>query len=533
MYRFLRRLYLPPKLCSVFGMVFVLVYIKFAGVSTSSFRAVCMFVLYMLADLLGRTYDLLTALAFSALLLLIDTPEAMFEAGFLLSYLAVLGLAVVLPMLQACLPGEVSAGLPGRFANRLLPGLSVQILILPIILWFYYEFPMYSFLLNLIVVPCMSVVLISGIIGALPWGGAVLYLPDALLRFYEWLCRLAEGLPGAVIVTGRPELWQIVLYYAAVAAWLIWGILGREAGTKNGGGKRRRRRTWLGQVAFALFPFLCMVLFLFPVHREDRLDMLSVGQGDCLVMRDSSGRAVIVDGGSTDVSEAGKYRLLPFLKYHGISEVDAVFLSHAHEDHYSAVAELLESAGEDGVRIKTLCLSGYAAGTQAYEQLVLLAGQAGCEVVYLNPGERVSCGKMEFVCVYPPAEFSATDENDTSMVLLATLSEFSVLFTGDSTTACDVQVIRRLQEAGVSGIDCLKVAHHGAKTSTSEALLDAFSFDLALISCGAGNSYGHPHAELSERLKNAGCETFVTAEDGQVTVRIGNGKVRVERYGKK
>jgi len=461
----------------------------------------------MLADLLGRTYDLLTALAFSAALLLADNPTAIFEAGFLLSYLAVLGLAVVLPVLEACVPQKA--------VRVLLPGFSVQVLIFPVTLWFYYEFPVYSFLLNLIVVPCMSVVLVSGIAGALPGGGFVLYLTDLLLCFYEWLCRLTEMLPGAVVVTGRPEAWQMTVYYLLVALWLFVCL------------KREKKK-----LLHAVFPFLCMLLFLLPVHRENRVDMLSVGQGDCVILRDSSGKVAMVDGGSTDVSQAGQYRVLPFLKYHGISKVDIVFLSHPHDDHYSAIVELLESAGKGGVRIKTLCLTVQTASSDAGKEIISAAQKAGCNVVKVCPGDRIVCGKMEFVCMFPDAAFESTDVNDTSMVLLARLSDFSVLFTGDSTSACDGEVIRRLRRMGVKNIDCLKVAHHGAQTSTGEELLESFDFSIALISCGAENSYGHPHEELLARLREAGCRVFVTSREGQVTVRIFDGHVKVERFKK-
>lgn len=517
LYRLLRRAYVPPQLCSMFGIVFAVVYIKFAGFSMSSFRAVCMFVMFMLADLLGRTYDLLTALFFSAFLLLIDNPGALFEAGFLLSYFAVFGLAVVLPILKTYIPWKA--------AGPFLPGFSVQILIFPMTLWFYYEFPIYSFLLNLIIVPCMSAVLLSGITGTVPGCGFVLCLTDLLLQFYEWLCRMTELLPGAVVVTGRPEVWQMVLYYALIVLWLVRA---EDAEGKEGAFRAVFR---------AAFPLVCMLLFLLPVHREDRVDMLSVGQGDCVIMRDCAGKVAIVDGGSTDVSEVGKYRVLPFLKYHGISDVDVVFLSHAHVDHYSAMIELLETSGKEGVRVRTLCLSGYASvkggGDSAYGEIVSAAQRAGCEIVYMNPGDRIVCGEMEFDCVYPDRSAQVTDENDSSMVLLARLSGFSMLFTGDSTSACDEEVIRRLRAMGVREIDCLKVAHHGAQTSTSAELLDEFDFSLALISCGEGNSYGHPHADLLSRLRDCGCTTFVTACSGQVTLRIEEGVVRAKVYREK
>lgn len=565
LYRFLRRCYLPSGVCCFLGIISVLVYINFVGASVSSFRAVCMFVLYMLADLLNRTYDLLTALSFSAILVLAHKPSAVVEAGFLLSYLAVLGLALVLPVLMAQLAEGVGQ-LPAanskvclrsflyKCVRAILPGFSVQIAIFPVILWFYYEFPLYSFLLNLIVVPCMCPVLVAAIVGAVPGAGGALYLSGFLLEGYEWLCRLSERLPGSVIVTGRPEIWQLVLYYAAIVIWL--GISYQRydnSGCAQEDGGVAPEMIWRRRLSL-FFPLLCMIIFLLPVHRENRLDMLSVGQGDCVCLRDMSGNVVLVDGGSSDVSQAGTYRLLPYLKYHGISEVDAVFLSHAHTDHYSAIVELLENGAKEGVRIKALCLSAQAeqaskprltevgkedngnqemdAGGEdkTYQEIVALARRAGCEILYLNPGDGITCGDMQFDCIYPSSGDVLPDENDRSMVLLARLAGFSVLFTGDSSAACDGAVIRRLYDMGVKEIDCLKVAHHGAQTSTGKELLEAFDFELALISCGAGNSYGHPHGALLQRLADAGCRVFVTAESGQLTVRIGDGKVKVREF---
>jgi len=562
-YRILRRLRIPPRLCSLLGMFLVLVYIKMIGFGISSFRAVCMFMLYMLADLLGRTYDLKTALAFSALLLLADDPATLSQAGFLLSYLAVLSLAVVNPVLQADSRRRMEferqqrrrSSHPVReFGRRiftalrssLLAGFSVQVLLFPITLWFYYEFPPYSFFLNLMVIPCMSVVLISGIIGTLPLPGCgfALGVADAILSFYKWLCSLTEELPGALIVTGRPAVWQMVIYYGLIMLWLVcesrsreiqhWDIQRRGLRLRS----PRFRGIWFGGRSFLFprfcFPLLCMLIFFVPVHHENRVDMLSVGQGDCICIRDSKGHVALVDGGSTDVSDVGEYRLLPYLKYHGISEIDVVFLSHAHEDHYSAICELLATEGKEGVRVRTLCLTEYG-----FEEIVSPARRAGCEIVYLNAGDVLSCGEMDFTVVYPDVSggnvsggngglMSATggggvsaDENDRSMVLLGTLGGFSMLFTGDISSACDAEVIRSLRDMGVQKINCLKVAHHGARTSTCTELLEAFDFDVALISCGKDNSYGHPHKELLERLRATGCEVFITAESGQVGLKIG------------
>lgn len=546
-YKLLRRMGIFPWLCSCIGILLILVYIKLVGFGASSFRASCMFILFLLADLLGRTYDLKTALAFSAFLLLLSDTSIVTQAGFLLSYLAVMGLAWVNPLLQP--PGDdaidgdssvpkhgspkytkfrdVVLGLLIRLAKYikggLLSGFSVQVFILPVSLWFYYEFPIGSFLLNLIIIPCMTFILISGIVGALPGCHVFLTVADLLLDFYEWLCRVAERFPGAVAVTGRPALWQMMLYYGLVLIWLFWLSKGNE--TKIPGIVYRRFRLLrLSLPRFVLprfvFPLLCMLIFLIPAHDGARIDMLSVGQGDCVCMRDGRGNTVLIDGGSTDVDEVGKYRLLPFLKYHGISKVQMAFISHAHEDHYSAILELLEMSRSEGIKIEVLCLTKLAKGNELYKDIILAVRDAGTKIVYVGAGNQVTCGDMTFDCIYPGDEIASADENDTSMILLARMQGFSMLFTGDSTQNCDDQVIRRLQHMDVSKIHILKTAHHGAQTSTSAALLQAFDFDAALISCGKGNSYGHPHSQLLKRLQAAGCKTFVTPDTGQITLEI-------------
>ncbi len=492
-YKLLRKLYLPPPLCSVFGMLLVVVYIKMTGFSASSFRAVCMFIMFMTADLLKRTYDLKTALAFSALLLLLRDPRVLFQAGFLLSFFAVLGLAVVDPILQDKQeesdpvkahrkPGR-SHKLFEKLRTNLCSGFSVQVFLFPVTLWFYYEFPLYSFLLNFIIIPLMSIVMACGVIGAFPGMQEMLWFADAILSFCEWLCRLAEKLPGAVRITGRPDVWQMILYYVLILLWILYYSRKTEA-----------KKTGVRRLARFVVPVLCMGLFLLPQKNADRVDMLSVGQGDCICMRDSRGNVVLVDGGSSDVEQVGKYRVIPFLKYNGISKIDVVFLSHAHEDHYSAIAELLADAGESGISIGTLCLpkdtcvaENDDGQQEAYRMLSELAQKAGCRVAYVDSGDRVICGKMKFYCVSPRQNGNISDENDRSMVLLATLSDFSMLFTGDISSECDAQVIQNLKRLGVEKIHCLKTPHHGAGTSTSEKLLETFQFDLALISCGAGN----------------------------------------------
>lgn len=564
-YRFLRRCFLPSPVCCSVGISVILLYGKMTGFSASSFRAICMFIVFLLADLLNRSYDLLTAMALAAFLSFLKEPEILFEAGFLLSYLAVIGLAVVNPVLKRCFydSNEIirggkklaistfaenklikiivlvnkfikntitKKGIAGnsmikKLTDSILASVSTQIMIFPVLLWFYYEFSLYSLLLNLIVIPCVSVILLSGVAGCVTGIPLCLFPADILLDLYEWLCTCSRSLPHSLIITGRPAVWQMVLYYGLVSGWLFLNWVSVEKKQKTGG------LIHLSKLSGPIIPVLCMFLFFIPVHRENRVDFLSVGQGDCACMRDEKGNVILVDGGSSDVDEAGKYRLIPFLKYHGISYVNAAFVSHAHEDHYSAIVELLEEGKEEGVKVGAVCISAYGRGREEYKVIVTAAKKAGAEIIYIQKGDEMICGNMKFFCLYPARDIVVADENDASLILYGeyriegnrnlSAATFSVLFTGDSTQNCEGEIIEALKQKNINKISLLKVAHHGSRESTGEALLKQTNPAVAVISCGRDNSYGHPHSETLERLDAAGSRVLTTPEYGAIAVEFG------------
>ena len=191
-----------------------------SGGSASAVRAVVMICLRLTADRFGRTYDLLSAMAVAALMLLVKSPLLLFQASFQLSFGAILGIGAVLPVLQE----YAKAGC----MKMILPGLAIQIVTLPMIAYHFFEYPVYSMLLNLLVVPLMSGVLISGIFGVIVGGFSLLGGRIAIggghyvLMLYRILCERFQRLPGATWVMGRPKMWQIGMYVCLWGA-ILWG----------------------------------------------------------------------------------------------------------------------------------------------------------------------------------------------------------------------------------------------------------------------------------------------------------------------
>ena len=274
-YRLLKRLGLPVRAAAVGGAMLLLIYGVMVGMSVSASRAIGMYLLQMLGIFVGRTYDMLTGLGLMALLLVLQEPERLCDVSFLMSFGAVLGICILTPVLSgdgrerdADAELEVKgisawlrtvADIFGDSAyerNKYREGwrkvayegiqrmvstvkggfaasVGVILFTLPIQLWFFYEIPVYSVLLNLLVLPFMSVVVAGGILSLIPGLGLVGTVDCLILWWYEWICGRFAQLPGAIWCVGRPEVWQIVCYYVGIFL-LVFGREYVEAWKKRG-----------------------------------------------------------------------------------------------------------------------------------------------------------------------------------------------------------------------------------------------------------------------------------------------------------
>lgn len=638
LYQLLRRAGLKIKLSAILASMIIVLYGMMTGFAVSAIRAIAMFLLQMLAQILGRTYDRITALAVAAVLVLVEQPLYLFHSGFQFSFLCVLGISLILPVL-----GNVRKG------KKLFEGVALMAVTLPVYLGVFYQIPVYSMFLNFIVLPMMSILMGAGIVMILaaflctPLAIPAAWLITGILMVYERLGLFTEKLPHHYWTPGCPAKWQLAVY---VAVLIIIAALGRtkrkavlyqrdcihkDCIHRRGGcakeilqedppchevlqyemsqyersqhgmaqynipryevsqyeipqyemqNKRIRRIAchggkWISTYGIPVgicwgFLLLGVVILTWRFRPELKVTFLDVGQGDCIFLQTENGDSYLTDGGSSSVSKVGKYRMIPFLKYQGASQIKAVFVSHADSDHYNGIAELLEQAELEGIRVENLVLTDIAdeCRSEGYEELVELAGQNGITVQLLHEGQQLQDGELLFQCLHPSKGYRAEDLNETSMVLLVTYREFSMLLTGDVQGAGEEHLTQELQdwkEPGVAQMQdvirisgeeesmeeesiederiegqieekrpqnkmganhteteltILKVAHHGSKNSTSEEFLKAANPKLAIISCGEGNRYGHPHEETLERLEKVDIPWFCTKDYGAITVTV-------------
>ncbi|MGN0168971.1 MAG: ComEC/Rec2 family competence protein [Acetatifactor sp.] len=608
LYRLLRRFGLPTWAAALAGGLVMVSYGAMTGFGVSACRAIAMYLLRMLAEITGRTYDMLNALGAVGAGMLLYNPNYLENSGFLLSFSSVLGIGIVYPALVRVYAGKTTPVLYGesraksivrvwkrKIREGALLSLSITLATLPIQLWFYYEVPIYTVAVNLLVLPFVKPLLIFGFAAlVLPFGGMAAGPDRMILGWYEALCSFFDALPFSVWNPGRPGSWQIAVYYCMLGG-IVWkysqtaterrkpvkllksgGKLAKLGGKrlKSGGkpvklggelaksgrkpvklggklAKSGRKPVKLGgelaklggkMSVLGLLSVAVLVLGLRPAA-QNQVIFLNVGQGDCGIVRTASGENYLFDCGSSSRSSVGKYILLPFLKYYGIRTIDGILLSHPDTDHVNGVLELLTLAEENGISIKQLVLPdiGEAKRKEALGELIQAAEAAyedrEVDVRYLAVGDSWQCGDAAFLCLHPLPGCDTENANEYSLCVYAIFGkweqpEMTVLFTGDVEGEGEKELIEALIRYGIHDVTLLKAAHHGSRNSTSMELLEQLRPDIAVISCGENNRYGHPHEELLGRFFESGIKVLRTDELGAISVQVEGEHVKVAGHGK-
>jgi competence protein ComEC len=530
----------------------VLVFAVFAfyaimvGFKPSVIRASIMTLLLLVAYQMGRLRDWPTALAMAALVILLANPLLLFCAGFQLSFTATWGILYLGPVLVRGLDGLV-ARWPGIKWNTayswfLAVPLAAELGVLPLVAYYYNLVSPVSLLANLVVVPLVGLIFILGLITAalgafLP---AVAWLTGpatgVLVDLFLALVRFFAGLPGAYFYVAPPSLLLIGTWYLTCygAGFLTGSTSWRErlSGSffswRSGIGTRT-----VGSVMVGVFLVIGFSLaWLAGPDGSDDLEVhfVDVGQGDCIVIRTGAGRVVMIDAGGRRGELDGKpgvgeHVVLPYLRRHGIQQIDILVLTHPHEDHVGGALAL--GAKLDIGRVIVAPPGGLEEPPPGY--LALLAGfvEAGIPVDAVGAGDRIYVDRQVVLQVlaptFPLLAGTRSDFNNNSVVLRLDYGKRSFLFTGDIQQEAQARLLLREDLR----VDVLKVPHHGCRSFVPE-FYRAARPEVAVISAGYNNRFGHPHPDTLEVLEELGVEVYRTDLDGAVIIRTDGCTLEIE-----
>lgn len=528
----LRRLGFPMPVWVILSVGVLAGYGILIGQPTTAVRALLMFFVLQGARLLGRSYDLLSALAFAGILMLLDNPDLILDGGCRLSFCAVIGVGWYVSEKNKIFwsigekekrknrgkGGKGSSA--GAILENIRAGWYLWLFTLPVMLDTFYQVSVVGILWNLVAIPLLPVIIASGGLGVVLAGwniflGSLAGSPAyGMLQLYQEIGNISEKLPVGMWTPGQPSKPVIVGYYLVIFLLVLVEkqLIKRE----------KRWKIFPGMELCSML--LLLLLMAHPWQQREKITFLDVGQGDASLLQ-SGGQTLLLDGGSTSQKNVGTYVILPYIKQQGISCLEAVVLTHTDQDHINGVTEVLEEGKKGWLTVKNLMYPYWMEGTEQGKQLKKLAEEAGASCRKIRAGDRLTIGKAEAVVLYPKEQEKIAEPNAGSLVLFWKWEGVRAMFTGDLPEEKERELLQNLPACEI-----LQVGHHGSATSTCREFLEQVQPSLAVISCAMKNRYGHPSPDTVDRLKKTGCEIRYTMKSGAITIRKRGREVLVTEY---
>lgn len=500
-----------------YGLTYVLLglFVIVTGASVPVLRAAVMGSIGLWFAFQRRWRDALSMLALTGVLLLIWEPYWLLNVSYQLSFAVTFGLIAAVPSVVERMP----AGWPMWWRSALAVCGVAQVVSFPLTIINFNELSLLSLPANLVFVPFVTFVITP--LGYLSLLVPLAWLVEPMLRWLfvavEWL----NGFQSLRLVWATPS-WLWVCAYAVVV-----GLMAYPHG-----------RRWLNWTALVVFIGLLVYAYLpQPDERRAYMQAIDVGQGDAIVVRMPRGEYWLMDGGGVvDLSsptDAWKKRanlfdpgaaiVLPILMKKGVHQIDTIVMSHANEDHVLGLLAVIKR-----LPVRRILFNGTVNGSKKIQALYAEALERGVEMHEVTAGDTFNYGPDATVRVLNPAEqasvFYDTDQNTRSIVLHLRIYQTTLLLTGDLDEQMEPRVLQLAKKEGLldAPLTILKVGHHGSRYSSTTPFLAMWHPQIAVISVGAMNRYGHPHADTLRRLQQVNATVYRTDRNGGIYLEIIN-----------
>ncbi|GJL65578.1 MAG: DNA internalization-related competence protein ComEC/Rec2 [Nitrospirales bacterium] len=502
-------------------------YTLLAGAEIATVRSWVMILLFLLAVWTGREKPLLPALGIAAILALVANPEAIYDISFQLSYSAVLAIAFVIQMnrRQAVIDQDVreqSSGLMERLWQRTRQAwwmtLAVTLATLPLVAYYFNQIAWLGLISNLVVVPFVGFLVIplglASVVWVLMTGTSTLplgFLHQAIADSLVKIVSVFAQIPGAEWHVASPSIVMILLFYSL----LISIVLSTQV---------TKLQVSCGVGVFAILCWWAWSPRMTIDQHTMRVTFLDVGQGDATVIELPDGTTILIDGGPAYTRlNMGQAVIGPYLWDQGIRRIDHVIATHPQWDHVGGLPWVLKSFD-----VGQYWSNGIAREQAFYQRLQERIQEVGLKerVVIENDQEIARAGPCTFKAIKPWLKIGDTSEalgsfvsgsalNNHSIITRLDCGQHSFLLTADAEKAA-LSKLNHLSDVHTARV--VKVPHHGAKSSLYQEWIDQLEAEVAVVSAGQHNRYGHPHPAVVNAYRENGIPLYRTDQDGAVWV---------------
>jgi competence protein ComEC len=493
------------------------VYVAVIGAPPPALRSAAMLGVAMVSRIAQRPTSPWAAWAVGAFVPLV-LPRTAIDVGYQLSVAGMCALVAAEALWKRHLSTRLE-GWRGKIGRDLVTSLVACAVTAPLVAWVFGRISLIAPLSNLVAAPIITfaqpilfLALVTAPVGALARLFAEAVHP--LLIGFDWIASVSSSIPGAAITVSTTVITALLAGVAAVSMVVACA-------------SRFPTRPAIVSAA-ALAAMVVAPILPAPPGNQMELHVLDVGQGDAILLRTKTGRWLLFDAGPAwQGGDAGRTTIMPYILRRGGS-LEAFVLSHPHTDHVGGGATVLTR-----LHPRSYWDAAFAGGSAAYIASLAAAKKEGVDWHRVHPGDSIFLDGVTVSFLAPDSAWTVglKDPNLASTIALVRYGLVRFLLVGDAERAEEEWLVDRKRDE--LRADVLKVAHHGSSTSSSDAFLDAVHPDVAIISVGARNKYGHPSTDVLHALARVGAEVLRTDEAGTVIVRTDGVHIELEAKGEK
>ena len=522
----LGKLFHLPRLFNIILLIIIIaLYSILCGASAPILRASIMGILPIIALYLRRNATACHLLSITTLFLLLIDPLLLFNISFQLSFSATAGLVYLLPLLKNYL--EKSTKLPIFIIDNLALTISAQVFSLPIVAWYFNSLSFSSLLANLIIIPPLEFIIIISLVATLigcilPFTQEILFIVASLtLNLCNDLTLMLSHLPFAKVYLPTLNKLFTFSYYCSLFCFMNTSLRSNLSKLYFYIIKHLKHYVFLSIVMICLFGGFSY--YIYQQHTSLQIHFIDVGQGDaCLIITPKHHSILIDTGGSINSDfDIGSYVDLPYLRHYGIIKLDYLILSHLDKDHSGGAGSILQQ-----IPVNHLIIANE--GKDLYAKALHLApdNPIMIKAIVAKQNMTFTIDNINFTFLQDNLTNSQSS-NESSNVLKLTYHNFSALFTGDLPMVSESKL---LAENAPLKSTILKVAHHGSKTSSSLEFLQAVQPQVAIISVGKYNRFGHPNQETLDKLSSLSTKILRTDKQGAIIIYTDGYKFHYQTY---